>query len=231
MCNGMYGGMVEAVDLINAGCAYTVSPMVKITVPSGNDIGNGARATSGISTNGSIQFVTITRWWFWIYYKSKPILYWCRWNTLPVGVDTGYGYGVINNAGVVTAAYIRYGGENYNLTGLSSIGNIGVDDPVGLGTTVGVGTYIYNEVVVGGTSKTSARVNSWDAETELSQLRLLMELCSLMNLIIGQDSGACYAMRSQIVDDLVTPYADNDTIEEEAAKILDFTDSNPFGDP
>jgi hypothetical protein len=50
-------------------------------------------------------------------------------------------------------------------------------------------------------------------------------------LIIGQDSGACYAMRSQIIDDLVTPYADNDTIEEEASKILDFSDSNPFGDP
>ena len=50
-------------------------------------------------------------------------------------------------------------------------------------------------------------------------------------LVIGQESGACYALRSQIVDDLVTPFADNDNIETEADKILDFTDSNPFGDP
>ena len=38
-------------------------------------------------------------------------------------------------------------------------------------------------------------------------------------------------MRSQIVDDLVTPFADNDNIETESDKILDFTQSNPFGDP
>ena len=38
-------------------------------------------------------------------------------------------------------------------------------------------------------------------------------------------------MRSQIVDDLVTPFADNDNIETEADRILDFTQSNPFGDP
>ena len=229
MCNGMFGGMVEAVDLINAGCAYTVSPMVKITA-SGNDIGNGARAISGISTNGSIQFVTITNGGSG--YTTNPNLYFTGvGGTLPVGVDTGYGYGVINNAGVVTAAYIRYGGENYNLTGLTSIGNIGVDDPVGLGTTVGVGTYIFNEVVIGGTSKTSARVNSWDAETATLTIKIVDGSFTTNELIIGQDSGACYAMRSQIIDDLVTPYADNDTIEQEAGKILDFTDRNPFGDP
>ena len=50
-------------------------------------------------------------------------------------------------------------------------------------------------------------------------------------LIIGRESGATYAMRSQIVDDLVTPFADNDNIETEADRILDFTQSNPFGDP
>ena len=229
MCNGMFGGMVEAVDLINAGCAYTVSPMVKIT-SSGNDTGHDAKAISGISTNGSVQFVTITNGGSG--YTTNPNLYFTGvGGTLPVGVDTGYGYGVINNAGVVTAAYIRYGGENYNLTGLSSIGNIGVDDPVGLGTTVGVGTYIFNEVVTGGTSKTSARVNSWDAETGTLTIKIVTGSFITNELIIGQDSGACYAMRSQIIDDLVTPYADNDTIEEEASKILDFSDSNPFGDP
>ena len=42
-CNGMYGGMIDAVDLVNAGCGYTVEPMVVIS-PSGNDIGTDGEA-------------------------------------------------------------------------------------------------------------------------------------------------------------------------------------------
>ena len=151
----MYGGMVDAVDLINAGCGYTVEPMVVIS-PSGNDIGTGAEATSGISTNGSIQFVTITGGGSG--YTTNPNFTFVGIDTtLPTGVTTGFGYGVINNAGVVTAGYIRYGGENYNLTGLSTITSVVVDTPVGLGSTVGVGTFIYNEVVFGGTSGTEGK--------------------------------------------------------------------------
>jgi len=226
---GMFGGMAEAVDLINAGCAYTVAPMVKITA-SGNDIGNGAEATSGISTNGSIQFVTITDGGSG--YTTNPSFTFVGIDTtLPVGVVTGYGYGVINNAGVVTAGYIRYGGENYNLTGLSTITNINIDTPVGLGSTVGVGTYIFNEEVIGATSKTSARVNSWNHETLELTIKVVDGTFANSELVIGQTSGACYSMRSQIVDDLVTPFADNDNIETEADKILDFSQSNPFGDP
>ena len=227
-CNGLYGGMILAVDLINAGCGYTVEPMVEF-VPYDNH-GTGAQAITGLSTNGSIQFVNVIDGGSG--YTTNPTIHFTGMGgTLPVGVDTGYGYGVINNAGVVTAAYIRYGGENYNLTGLSSIGNIGIDNPVGLGTTVGVGTYIFNEIIVGGTSKTSARVNTWDAETLELTIKIVDGTFAPNELIIGQESGACYAMRSQVIDDLVTPYADNDTIEEEASGILDFSQSNPFGDP
>ena len=71
---------------------------------------------------------------------------------------------VLSTTLVSSDGYIRYGGENYNLTGLSTITSVVVDTPVGLGSTVGVGTFIYNEVVFGGTSGTeAARVNSWDS--------------------------------------------------------------------
>ena len=228
-CNGMFGGMVEAIDLINAGCGYTVNPMVSIK-PSGNDIGSKATATSGINTNGSIQFVTIIDGGSG--YTTNPNIFFVGiGGTLPTGVSTGFGYGVINNAGVVTAGYIRYGGENYNLTGLTTMTNLTIDNPVGLGSTVGVGTYIFNEVITGGTSKTSARVNSWDHDTLELTIKIVDGTFTPNELIIGETSGACYAMRSQIVDDLVTPYADNDIIEEEANKLFDFSESNPFGDP
>ena len=227
-CDGMYGGMIEAIDLVNAGCGYTVKPMVSIT-PSGNDNGNSATATSGISTNGSIQFVTITGGGSG--YTTSPNFTFVVGGGNTTGVSTGFGYGVINNAGVVTAGYIRYGGENYNLTGVTTITSVTIDNPVGLGATVGVGTYIFNEVVTGGTSGTTARVNSWDDTSLELTIKVVDGTFSGDELVIGQESGACYALRSQIVDDLVTPFADNDNIQTESNKILDFTDSNPFGDP
>ena len=227
-CDGMYGGMIDAIDLVNAGCGYTVKPMVSIT-PYGNDDGNGATATSGISTNGSIQFVTITGGGSG--YTTSPNFTFVVGGGNTTGVSTGFGYGVINNAGVVTAGYIRYGGENYNLTGVTTITSVTIDNPVGLGSTVGIGTFIFNEVVTGGTSGTTARVNSWDGTSLELTIKVVDGTFSGNELVIGQESGACYALRSQIVDDLVTPFADNDNIETEADKILDFTDSNPFGDP
>jgi hypothetical protein len=227
-CDGMYGGMIDAIDLVNAGCGYTVKPMVSIT-PIGNDDGSSATATSGISTNGSIQFVTITGGGSG--YTTSPNFTFVVGGGNTTGVSTGFGYGVINNAGVVTAGYIRYGGENYNLTGVTTITSVTIDNPVGLGATVGIGTFIFNEVVTGGTSGTTARVNSWDETSLELTIKVVDGTFSGNELVIGQESGACYALRSQIVDDLVTPFADNDNIQTEANKILDFTDSNPFGDP
>ena len=95
-------------------------------------------------------------------------------------------------AGVVTTGYIRYGGENYNLTGLSTITSVVIDTPVGLGSTVGVGTFIYNEVVFGGTSGTEARVNSWVNETGELTVKVVDGTFSPGELIIGRESGATY---------------------------------------
>ena len=133
------------------GCGYTVAPMVTIT-PSGNDDGNKGDATSGISTNGSIQFVTITGGGSG--YTTNPNMTFIVGGGNTTGIVTGYGYGVINTAGVVTAGYIRYGGDNYNLAGITTITSVTIDDPVGMGATVGIGTFVYNEVVFGGTSGT-----------------------------------------------------------------------------
>ena len=90
---------MRACRLINLGCGYTVEPMVVIS-PSGNDIGTGAGYYICISTNGSIQFVTITGGGSG--YTTNPNFTFVGIDTtLPTGVTTGFGYGVINNAGVV----------------------------------------------------------------------------------------------------------------------------------
>jgi len=220
--------MIEAIDLVNAGCGYTVKPMISIT-PSGNDDGSSAKATSGISTNGSIQFVTITGGGSG--YTTSPNFTFVVDGGNPVGVDTGFGYGVINNAGVVTAGYIRYGGENYNLTGLTTMTNVTIDNPVGLGSTVGVGTYTFNEIVVGGTSGTSARVKEFTRSTMKLEVAIVDGFFTAGELVIGQESEATYMLSAQEEFDLVSGFADNDNIEFEADSIIDFSENNPFGMP
>jgi hypothetical protein len=54
-CNGQNGGKIQAINLINAGCGYTVAPWV--TIQGGGGV--GAAATAGITT-GSVGVVTVT---------------------------------------------------------------------------------------------------------------------------------------------------------------------------
>jgi hypothetical protein len=47
--------------------------------------------------------------------------------------------------------------------------------------------------------------------------------------IIGQESGASYSLGSYNSDDANDKYNDGDEFEFNADQILDFTESNPFG--
>ena len=48
--------------------------------------------------------------------------------------------------------------------------------------------------------------------------------------ITGDESGAVYTLAVDTTDDLVTPYADNATIQSSGDAILDWTQRNPFGE-
>ena len=48
--------------------------------------------------------------------------------------------------------------------------------------------------------------------------------------ITGDESSAVYTLAVDTTDDLVTVYADNDTIQSAGDDILDWTRGNPFGD-
>jgi hypothetical protein len=49
--------------------------------------------------------------------------------------------------------------------------------------------------------------------------------------IVGSSSGASYPLRTVDVDTTNDGYSANDEIEIEADKIIDFSESNPFGMP
>jgi len=110
--------------------------------------------------------------------------------------------------------------------------------------TVGVGTYYYNEVVRGLTSKTEARVKSWDKDTNILKVSIVGIGTTVSGFTPGEilvgtaysvsaastsPGYASYAIKSYDERDIYDTYDTNDEIEEEADNILDFTESNPFG--
>ena len=247
-CNGFTNtGKIEAIDLINPGCGYTIAPWVTIQARDG-DTGVGAAATASIGSGSISGIITVTDGGSG--YTTNPHVifdapipnyptYDVDYNTFdqtgytfdnqgPVGFQSAYGYGVINAAGIVTAVYVSYAGVGYALTATPSVI---IAPPTGIGATIGIGTFVFNEIVEGQTSGTQARVKKWTVSDSELEVSIVDGTFTPGEIIIGAESGAIYAMREQEVDDLVDEFADNDTFETEADDILDFSETNPFGMP
>jgi hypothetical protein len=96
-------------------------------------------------------------------------------------------------------------------------------------TIAGVGTYQFNEEVVGSSSGTRARVKSWDDTTNLLKVSNVGGTFTLGEILVGAASSATFAIKEHSQDDIYDKYTQNDEIETEADLILDFTQSNPFG--
>ena len=221
-CSGGSGGKVNAVYMSNSGCGYTVAPWVSFTNLT-NKSGSGAAATTRIG-DGTIQSVSVAN--SGSGYVSNPIITFAP----PVGGGTSAtGIGYINSAGNITDIYLIHAGTGYTTGDIP--GAINIETPSGIGATIGVGTYLYNEIVIGSSSSTTARVNNWDNPTKVLEIKIVSGTFTPGESVYGTESGALYALYSQNEDDLVTPFADNDTIEAEGNKLIDFSEFNPFGMP
>ena len=141
------------------------------------------------------------------------------------GVTQAVGFATINNSGNVTQVYLSNAGAQYVLTP-----DVTFSTPVGLGSTY-TGSFIFNEIIVGQTSGTEARVKEYNATNNTLEISIVSGTFEVGEDIVGQESGARHVIKSLQTDDLVTPYADNDTIELEADGIIDFSTKNPFGMP
>ena len=214
-CGGESSGKIEAINIINPGCGYTIAPWV--TIQGGG--GAGAAATVGIAT-GTIGIVTITSGGSG--YTTNPAITFSTGS----GITSATGYGQINSAGIVTAAYITFAGAGY-----TEAPTVTFDAPTGIGATIGIGTFIFNEIVTGTTSGTTARVKKWTALSHELEVSIVDGTFTPGEVIAGNESGAYYVIRVQNTDDLVSGFADNDNIETEADAILDFSETNPFGMP
>jgi len=216
------GLSINRLLLINPGRGYLGIPTVTMS-------GTGI-ATAGITTLGSIGIVTITSGGSG--YTTTPSV---TFSAPPSGT-TATGEAILGAGGTISAIYISNAGSGYTTAPTITIG---------AATTIGLGTYIFNERLLfqsgtGAGSTQSARVKTWDAGSKTLDVSSVTSLnFKVGDKVTGQQSGAVYIIKSIDTDtptgfatDLnlsAKQYADNKDIETESDSIIDFTERNPFG--
>ena len=207
---------VQQVDLSNPGAGYTVAPAITFTSTSGA----GAAATSTIG-DAVVGVITVTSGGSG--YVIAPTVTFTN-EVFLSGVSTAgaAATSLMSTAGIVTAIQITNAGLGY-----STAPTVTIAAP----TTSSTGDFIFNELVTGGTSATTARVRSWDTATNILEVGAVTGSFTVGENITGGSSGAVHELR---IIDTYPPddgFADNYDIETEADLILDFSEKNPFGTP
>ena len=207
---------VQAVQLINAGTGYTTTPGVRF-IGGG---GSGAAATATIG-NGIVGVVSITSGGSG--YSSSPIISFTN-EVFVSGASTvsAAATAVVSTAGTITAIRVTNAGLGYSFAP-----TIVIQTPY----SSGIGTFLFNEVVTGSISGTTARVRKWNAVT--SELEISNVTGSFVSgeTVVGTASSASYEIRKVDTNINEDGYSQNDIIETEADQIVDFSEFNPFGTP
>lgn len=212
-CNGNTENYkVQGVEIVNPGYGYTTPPAVAFV--GGGGAGAAATATIG---NGIVGVVTITSGGSG--YETAPTV---SFTPAPGAGVTAIAAAYINNAGVVTSIYIRNAGLGYTIAP-----TITISSPYSSGT----GSYQFGEIVTGSVSGTTAMVKNWNATTNILQVSNIKGSFVKGDVITGSKSGASYKLRVIDTYNLQDRFAENEVIEEEADSIIEFDESNPFGNP
>ena len=212
------GGTVTQLTLTNPGASYTVAPTVTIASPAG--VGSTATATASIGAGGTITTLTITSPGSG--YAVAPIVSISNADEFKdPSLATAVARAEISSGNIVTAIRILNAGIGY-----ASAPTITISDPPLIS---GIGTYQFNEIITGSSSGTTARVKEWDSDTKVLKISYVDGTFTNGELIVGAASSATYAADFYTNDDTYDKYTDNDSIETEADLIVDFTESNPFG--
>lgn len=201
---------VQSVEITNPGFGYTVAPSVAFY---GGSPGKTATATATIG-NGIVGIITITNGGSG-YIEAPPVSF--------VGVSSiaAVARSVITN-GSVSEIRILDAGLNYN-----SIPQIIIGGP----NVIGIGTYQYNELVMGTTTGTTARVKSWSAITRKLELSNISGDFAPGEIIMGSVSLAQYKLQIVSEYNMKDTFAQNQDIQTEGNSIIDFSEKNPFGTP
>ena len=101
---------------------------------------------------------------------------------------------------------------------------------IGAGATVGVGTFWFNEEVVGQQSNVVGRVKGWDEDTGVLKVGIMTGTFYEGERLVGSKSGATYETSTTGTASTDTDhFRQNEDIQFDADQIIDFSESNPFG--
>ena len=209
---------VQRVDIANSGAGYTVAPGVRFT--GGGSGGTGAAATATIG-DGVVGIVTITSGGSG--YTVPPTITFSS-EVFKTGVTTvsAAATAVVSAAGTISNIFLTNAGVGYSVAPTMSIATSG---------SSGSGTFQFNEIVIGSSSGTTARVRVWNSETNELEVGTVDGDFTRGETITGQTSGAAYKLRIADAQPADDGFADNINIETEADSIIDFSEQNPFGMP
>jgi hypothetical protein len=201
---------VQSVEVINPGAGYTVAPKVLFF---GDGVGAAATTTIG---DGVVGIITITNDGGG--YVDIPTITFTGIATVSAAATA-----IVSAAGTITQIRITNAGLGYTTSPIITIAN-----PPQI---VGVGTFVFNEIVTGSTSGTTARVRSWNVITNVLEVATVSGLFTPGESIVGTASSASRKLRSIDTFAVEDGYSDNENIETEADSIIDFSNTNPFGMP
>ena len=201
---------VQSVEVINPGAGYTVAPKVLFF---GDGVGAAATTTIG---DGVVGIITITNDGGG--YVDIPTITFTGIATVSAAATA-----IVSAAGTITQIRITNAGLGYTTSPIITIAN-----PPQI---VGVGTFVFNEIVTGSTSGTTARVRSWNVITNVLEVSSVSGSFTPGESIVGTASSASRKLRSIDTFAVEDGYSDNNDIETEAEDIIDFSSTNPFGMP
>lgn len=213
---------IDRIVLTNAGSGYTIPPTINIT----GGGGSGAAATCSIGSTNQFGVSSINVNDGGIGYVIAP--------EVIISPPTGIGE---------TATAISIINENYEISEVRIVN-------AGYGYTVppsvvfssspntGIGTYVYNEIVTGSLSGTQARVRNFTRRFDINSINPPIELQISINngkfypneVLVGSISSSRYLIKSYDTNSYEDSYDSNEEIQIASDAIIDFSESNPFGE-
>jgi hypothetical protein len=203
---------VQAVNVVNSGAGYTISPSV--TFNGGGTNGVGAAATTTIG-DGVVGIITVTSGGGG--YTENPAITFTGVSSVSAAATA-----IVSAAGTISAIHITNSGLAYTVAPTITIA---------APEETGSGTFAFNEIVTGSVTGTTGRVRTWNSTTNVLKLGTVDGEFTPGENIVGSTSGASYALRVVDIQPVDDGFADNINIETEADSILDFSEQNPFGTP
>jgi hypothetical protein len=211
---------IDRIEIINAGSGYVSPPT--ITFSGGG--GSGAASTCSIGgTQFSVSNLNIVSQGSGYAVAPNVII-----SSPGIGI-TATAVSGIDSTGKINSLRIINPGIGYTVSPTVSFEQF---------STIGIGTFVYNEEIVGQTSGVTAIVRDFRRDFDASNIDPPINLRVSLNtgkfnsgeILVGSISSARYVVKSHDLDSYDDPYDVNEEIQLEADNILDFTESNPFGE-